>query len=47
MKLVGELMLEWSLGAVLIGSLLAVVAFLLSHLLIRYVVVTRGSEPGI
>lgn len=47
MQLFGELMLEWSLGAMLVGSALAVVAFLLSHLVIRYMVVARGGETGI
>lgn len=46
-QLFGELMLEWSLGAMLVGSALAVVAYLLSHLLIRYMVAARGGEPGI
>jgi hypothetical protein len=38
-RVAGACMLEWSIGSVLIGLVLAVVAFVLSTILLRYVAV--------
>jgi hypothetical protein len=37
MQLFGRLMLEWSLGAVVVGIMLALATFALSHALFRYI----------
>jgi uncharacterized protein (DUF2062 family) len=42
-NLFGRLMLEWSLGAVVVGAILAFATFVLSHALLRYLAVPTSS----
>jgi uncharacterized protein (DUF2062 family) len=42
-RLMGNLLLEWSLGSLLVGFTLAVVAFFVSRVLLSYVAVARGG----
>jgi len=44
--LFGRLMLEWSLGAVLVGAVTAAAAFVISHALLRYVAGAATSSPA-
>ena len=46
-QLAGKLMLEWSLGALLVGVVMAAAAFVLSHALLRYVAAApAGSDAA-
>ena len=45
-RLFGQLMVEWSVGSVLVGAVMAAAAFVLSHALLRYVAAAAPANAS-